>query len=252
MDFAKIRAHITSHVRFLEAGPVARDLWTWGMLHAAQQESDGELPMAAVLASAWGRGGKANVGVAARLVEVGLWERTETGYRILRFVEQGNLTKAKLEADRAAARERMNKRRTSRVGSGDVRANCARTNGEIPTSSSYSSSESRSEEPQQNEIASSSDASVPTWFEGSCDAAAMVLGGEVGDRPARWAEYKASRSRKTWDMNHTDAVGWLSTVVRSERSKASAAPKGRGAEITKQPCDPNAPWMQLSEVSGGR
>lgn len=76
----------------------------------------------------------------------------------------------------------------------------------------------------------------------------MTLGGTVSDRPARWAEYSSSRDRKGWAKNHGDALGWLSAVLRSERERASSRPAARGAEITKQPPDYDAPWMKLPEV----
>src|SRR5262245_44197983 len=110
-DFIKLRTHVTGHVRFLEAGSVARDLYVWGMLWSGQQEADGEIPMAASLVSPWGAGGKRNVVVAQKLVEVGLWDRTNTGYRIRKWSEQGNVTKAELESKRRFDRERKARQR---------------------------------------------------------------------------------------------------------------------------------------------
>jgi hypothetical protein len=106
MFYVRFNTHVTDHPRFAEAGSQARDLWTWGMLYAGKHETDGELTMAAVLASPWGAGGKANVRVAAKLVEVGLWECTDRGFRICRWSDQGNKTRAELEEKRAAEREK--------------------------------------------------------------------------------------------------------------------------------------------------
>ncbi len=159
MDYVKKRTHIINHPRFLEAGALARDLYDWGMLYAGQLETDGEIATVAVLTSPWGAGGKKNAAVAERLVEVGLWERTPTGFRILRWTEQGNVTKAQLEADRKAARERMKRRRGGDDGappgappppppspppsrSGDVRANIGRTSPDVPSSPFTSSCDS--------------------------------------------------------------------------------------------------------------
>jgi hypothetical protein len=61
MDWIKKRTHVIDHPRFLEAGAVARDLYDWGMLYSGEHELDGELPMVAVMLSAWGAGGKGNV-----------------------------------------------------------------------------------------------------------------------------------------------------------------------------------------------
>ncbi len=238
MDWIKKRTHVIDHVKFLAAGPIARDLYDWGLLWSGEHETDGEIPMVAVLSSAWGAGCKANVKPAMKLVEVGLWEKTDAGFRSLKWAEQGNMTAAQLATERASARERK-----ARRGSEKVQANSGRTNTEVPTSTSLSPSGYGS----QVQIASTPDV-VPNWFAAACDAAAMAIGGVVDDRPARWAEYLASRDRKGWAKNHGDAVGWLSTVVRSERAKVSLRPAARGAEITKQPFDPNAPWLRLPEV----
>lgn len=223
MDWIKKRTHIIDHEKFLAAGAVPRDLYDWGLLWSGEHETDGEIPMVAVLSSAWGAGGKANIKPATRLVEVGLWERTDTGFRSLKWAEQGNMTAAQLVAERASARARKAAR-----GSGKVRANSGRTNTEVPTSTSLSPSGYGS--PAQ---IASLDSAMPEWFAGSCDATAMAIGGEVGERPARWAEYVASRTRKGWAMDHTDAVGWLSTVVRSERAKASSRPNGVGSKLVQ-------------------
>jgi hypothetical protein len=213
------------------------------MLLSGQQETDGELSMVAVLSSPWGYGGRANVKAAAKLVAVGLWERTDKGYRICRWSEQGNTTKAQLDEHRSAARDRMRAKRSSSppqtVGSHSVRANIEGTSVEVPTSTFNSSSGS--------DLQGGAGGKPPAWWAGSVDAAAMAVG--VVDEPeARWLEYDASRERKGWKRNHRDAVGWLTAVVRDERKRAKAPPAARGAEITKQPFDPKAPWLNLDEA----
>lgn len=111
MDYIKKRTHIINHPRFANAGAHARDLYDWGLLHCGLLETDGEIAMVSVLDSSWGYGGKANVKAATRLVEVGLWERTDLGYRVLKWSEQGNMTKADLQAKRAHDREKKRKQR---------------------------------------------------------------------------------------------------------------------------------------------
>lgn len=240
MLWVKFNTHVIDHERLLDAGPQARDLYVWGMLYAGKHETDGELPMIAVMASAWGIGGKANVKAAARLVDVGLWERTDTGFKVLKWSAQGNQTTKSLAAKREAGRLRKERYDAARNA-----VTNAVSNAKGSTSTSLSVSESRSPEPKQIEIASG----PPGWWDGACDATAMAIGGEVADRSALWVQYLASRGRKSWDMNHNDAVGWIAAVVRSERARVRAGPvRSRGAEITKQPTDPDAPWMKLPEV----
>lgn len=85
MIYARVDVNFGDHPRAFAAGPVARDLWVWGLLYCRKHELDGELPEGVVLSSPWGAGGKANAKVAAKLVEVGLWERTAFGWTICRY-----------------------------------------------------------------------------------------------------------------------------------------------------------------------
>lgn len=150
MDYVIARTHVVDHERFLDAGSQARDLWLWGMLYAGKHESDGAISMSAVLASPWGYGGKANIKAATRLVEVGLWERTEKGFQILKWEEMGNKTKAQLEEAREVARKKKaNQRvRLSRPDSspppslGDTPGDSPGCPPDVPNSTSYSTSKS--------------------------------------------------------------------------------------------------------------
>lgn len=72
------------------------------------------------------------------------------------------------------------------------------------------------------------DGSPPAWWDGACDATIMAIGGEVLERRALWVQYLASRKRKVWSMDHTDAVGWLTAVLRSERRETSERTKVAG------------------------
>jgi hypothetical protein len=248
MDYVIERTHIIDHERFLEAGPHARDLWEWGLKYSGKHELDGFIPMAAVLASPWGYGGKANLKAANKLVEVGLWGRAEKGFVSLKWTEMGNKTRAQLEVAREAERKKKAAQRRRDAGamaapSEPCPSTCPPgtpdgTPSGVLNSPSYSLSESRSREGVQG------DAEPPEWFGRSVGSAAMVVG-DIGDVPARWLEYRASRGRKGWAMNHEDAVGWLCSVVRSERERKSRRGPARDAEITKQPFDENAPWMKV-------
>jgi hypothetical protein len=79
---------------------------------------------------------------------------------------------------------------------------------------------------------------MPAWFDASCDATAMAIGGEVAGRPALWARYLSSRKRKSWALNHTDAVGWLAEVVVSDRNRARASPGAKHVQSAK-----NRSWI---------
>lgn len=261
MDYVIERTHVIDHERFLEAGPHARDLWEWGMKYSGKFELDGAIPMAAVLASPWGYGGRGNIKAANRLVQVGLWERTDRGFQILRWTEQGNKTRAQLDAAREAAREKKRGQRTREAKSGIsvVPESCppSRPQGtplgtpsDVINSTSYSSSDSGSDlgsRDQDQPDRSPTATTPPAWWSDAVATAEQAVGGTIDQVSARWLEYDAARERKGWARNRRDAVGWLTTVVRAERKNARASPP-RAAEVTKQPFDPEASWIKLGDT----
>lgn len=236
MDWVKTRTHVIDHARFLEAGSAARDLWHWGMLYAGKHETDGEIPMAALMASTWGKGGKANVLIASRLVAVGLWERTDSGWRILKWAEQGNQTKAQIVADREAARERMKKKRTPSqpTRSPELRENFARSSPDVPTSTSYSSSVS-----DLGSRESTPSATPPEWWEGTCGAVEMATG-EQFNHAAAWLRYSGHRRDKGRSLTANDAQQFLVSVdVKERRQERHREQVSR--DIVKQRDEARAP-----------
>lgn len=233
--FQPIDLALEGHPRAWEAGPEAMGLWLWGMVHAKAHRTGGRLTRAAVL-GAWG--GKRNAELAKRLVASGLWVTEAVGWSIRNFESKSAGGSSTERVQRFRERSKgVSETEVKRVSSG-----VTATGLPLPSISTLSVSSSGSQ------IASP--AVAPDWWAGSCDAAEMALGGAVpvDDRPARWAEYSAARDRKGWAVGHKDAVGWLTAVLRSERTRARERPGARGAEITKQPFDPNAPWLKLPEV----
>jgi len=244
-DYVKKRTHIINHERFLAAGAIARDLYDWGMLWCGQQETDGAIPMVALLASPWGAGGKRNVAVAKKLIDVGLWERANTGYQICKWAEQGNMTKSILEDKRRAERERKARQRglssepcPAGTPGGTPTGTIGGTPASAGTSTSYSPSGSGSS-------GSPEGGKAPEWWAGAMATAGDTVG-PIDQAEARWLEYDSARERKGWARNHRDAVGWLCSVVRTEKRNARSSPKS--SEITKQPFDPDAPWMKAGET----
>ena len=142
--------------------------------------------------------------------------------------EDHNDTPAQIAEARKAAAERKSRQRQSRAMHADVPRDAVVTigggHGDVP-------SDARGEQP-----IAPSPGSPPEWWAGAVDAAAMVVG-DVSDPAARWAEYFASRYRKGWSPNHTDAVGWLTTVVRRERREQAdrGAPGSGSGPSSTQP-----------------
>jgi hypothetical protein len=264
MDWIKKRTHVIDHVKFIRAGAIARDLYDWGLLWSGEHETDGEIPLEAVLASAWGAGGRANAKVASKLVQVGLWARTETGFLSLKWAEQGNMTAAQLAVERAAARERKAR------GSVKVRANGERTNAKVPTSTSLSTSQSRSEDGQKDEIASVDSGTdleptsvrlvasgPPPWFANAVDVVAMNTGVSLPVGEA-WLRYDGHREGKGLARTQPDAQYWLSTVMvpevreaarRAARDRERDAAFSRDRKFAKDgPEKPPAPTKAQSEA----
>jgi hypothetical protein len=261
-DYVKKRTHIINHPRFLEAGAVARDLYDWGMLWSGQLETDGEIPMSALLASPWGAGGRKNVLVAQKLVDVGLWERTDSGYRILRWAEQGNMTKALLSEKRRAERERKAKQRNSSLPppcpagtpTGTPDGTPAGSHAESGSSTSTSLSGSGS-------LGGAGGDDPPAWWVGVLETIAMQ-GEPIAESGLAWLRYRGHRSTKGLPPRREDALYWLSTVIVTEQRKARGeaarlaerdakfdADRAAGKTSTFRPPDtPPAPYHQVSRI----
>lgn len=228
-DYVKLRTHVTGHVRFLEAGSVARDLYVWGMAWSGHQETDGVIPMAALLASPWGAGGKRNVVIAQKLVEVGLWVRTDAGFAICKWAEQGNVTKADLVEKRdvwrkkkAAAREKRAAVETppkpDTLDSVDESGVCPRGTPRgipagIPTSTSTS---------DLGSLGGTGGSTPPEWF----GAALETVENQTGEKlrpPDSWLRYSGHRAGKGIAAGQQDAVYWLATVMVPEARKERRA-----------------------------
>lgn len=118
MIYAKVDVDLRDHLKAHKAGS-AMATWLWGLLYARGQQTDGHVPDLALRLS-WA-GEKESRRHAVLLVEAGLWENTDGGWRILKYAEK-NSTKNEVDENKARARERMQR----------VRANRTRTNGEPP------------------------------------------------------------------------------------------------------------------------
>lgn len=106
MTWAKLDDRANEHRKILAAGAEACWLWSCGLMYAnRQRERDGFIPepMIAMLYPF-----KAPKKLAAKLVEVGLWEEAPGGYLIHEFT-WWNQTKEQREAELEAGRQRAAK-----------------------------------------------------------------------------------------------------------------------------------------------
>ncbi|MCW2785218.1 MAG: hypothetical protein JWP74_1735 [Marmoricola sp.] len=136
MPWFKIDDNLGFHHKVIAAGNPAMGLWVRAGSICAQQLTDGFVPDHMVNAL----GTKAQ---AAKLIETGLWDAAEGGYRFHGWAER-QPSKADVEAERAAAANRMREFRAKKKGTTqnaspqveapraeDVQPNERRTNGEV-------------------------------------------------------------------------------------------------------------------------
>lgn len=136
MPWFRVDDNLAFHHKVVAAGNPAIGLWARAGSLCAQQLTDGFVPDHMVTALG-------TVAQANRLVAAGLWRRVEGGYRFHEWGER-QPSKTSVEAERAAAQERMRAYRAKKKGvtqsappqvsdprAGDVQANERRTNGEV-------------------------------------------------------------------------------------------------------------------------
>lgn len=136
MPWFRVDDNLGFHHKVIAAGNPAMGLWVRAGSVCASQLTDGFVAdhMIASLGT---------VAQAKRLVDVGLWMRTEGGYRFHEW-EERQPRRSDVEAERAAAKERMRAARERKrklaqdaspqvdgVRSGDVRPNKSRSSGEV-------------------------------------------------------------------------------------------------------------------------
>lgn len=238
--YARVAVQLRTNTRAIKAEkkcPGAMGLYLFLLLDARGEETHGEVDEDVALTS-WGAPGPYRRKQADALIELGLAENRDGKLVVLRYEDHNDTPKQIAEARKAAA-DRKQKQRGSHGShavhardTGGGHAGVTRDIGvtepeshagvlresrdghaEVPCSSSCSISEtgSRSDPPARS-------GGPPDWWDGAVGAAAMAVG-DVSDPNARWLEYFASRDRKGWTPSHTDAVGWLTAVVRSERTR---------------------------------
>lgn len=100
MVWLRIDDQIAHHPKFTDAGPIASWLWICGNAYCNKYLTDGFIRETAIETL-----GKipSPIKWADRLVEVGLWERVEGGYRVHHFHDHNPTAadvKSKREADR--------------------------------------------------------------------------------------------------------------------------------------------------------
>lgn len=106
MPWFRVDDGLAFHQKVVAAGNAAMGLWVRAGAWCSQQLTDGHVP--AHMIAMLGRASEAQ-----RLVEAGLWEEVEDGFRFWQWQDR-NPCRADVEQERSDARERMRKVRTSK------------------------------------------------------------------------------------------------------------------------------------------
>jgi hypothetical protein len=118
MSWVRIDDHAHRHPKQLQAGPMACWLWVCGLSYCSEHLTDGYIPSAALPTFSIPRVDRE----AERLVEVGLWEVTDSGYRVHDYHEY-QPSKGQVTARRKRTHARVTdwrKRHGYAHGNGDV------------------------------------------------------------------------------------------------------------------------------------
>ncbi len=102
MSWVKLDDKLPGHRKILAASPEAAWLHIEGLCYCAQQETDGAIPDTALAMLTRFSKPKA-MKLAARLVEVGLWERNSAGWLVHDYLDY-NPSRKELEARREIKR----------------------------------------------------------------------------------------------------------------------------------------------------
>lgn len=186
---------------------------------------------------------------AEALIASGLVERQGGRLVVVKYAEH-NDTPDVIAANREGARTRKQDQRNRDRGSQpppgpDVTRDWDVTSRVTDASVTSSSFNSGSGSGSLGGAGGAPPGAPPDWWAKAVATVEQVVG-PVDQPGARWLEYDASRERKGWARSHRDAVGWLTAVTREERTRARASPTRNAAETTKQPFDPDAPWMKVT------
>lgn len=243
MIFAKVDVKLRDHLRAHRAG-AAMATWTWALLYSREQETDGDI-YAEVLRGSW-VGESTALEHAAKLVEVGLWDVIDGGWRIRNYSAK-NETKEAIDEKRRG--DRMRKRKGGQPSSRPEppsgiqpesdRSPCGAHGGSVvgipgSYSSSLSGSGSREGESEREPasppppsplatVVADPASPEPSWWEGVLETVNAGTGVALPAREA-WLRYAGHRASKTRPAERRDAVHWLTTVMvkeaREDRDKA--------------------------------
>lgn len=126
MSYAQFHDGFYRNLKVRRAGSSAAWMWAASIGYANEHLTDGFVPVE-VLSELSDVDSKPRLKLAAKLVEVGLWEVVEGGWRIHDFLKW-NFSREQVLARREQVLARVNKHRTNAVGHGEGNARVTRYN----------------------------------------------------------------------------------------------------------------------------
>ena len=247
-EFQPIDVDLTDHPRVRAIQKryrrAAFGLYVDGLCYARKHKTNGRLP--ATFAE------DDDPKLAAELLRVGLWVTRDDGaYDIHNWEKKsaGTQTSSTERMRRLRAKRRSGDAENDVTGdAGDVTCDASRDVTSVTRCSSSLSNSSGSDLSQADQI-NLPGGSRPPWADDVFESAEMATG-EKFDRGTVWFTYANARADETppRPVSQTDFGKYLGSWASNQKQKRINTPKGRGAEITKQPYDENAPWMKLPEV----
>lgn len=186
MTWIRLDEGFPEHPKVLAAGDEAAWLFVCALGYCNRHLTDGAVPAAAVNRLT---GFRAPGRLAARLVEVGLFEISDNGFVVHDFLDY-QPSRASIESERAGARERM---RSVRQRSKGVRPN------ETETSPSPSPSRSDTESSSSSQKRSSNGAAPVDDDDGRIDRAITLharWAAQTADNPKSYARTVAANDRR--------------------------------------------------------
>lgn len=255
MIYAGIDVDVITHEKALNSGLTAFGLWCWGMCYAQKHTTDGRLPKVAVM-SALDEERRVLRRAAVRLVTSGLWlESSDGSYQVHNYGKK-NQTVEEIERRKTAARERKERwRERQEMGSG-TRSNSVPErvrNDPSPSPDNTTSTITKITEhtapAEPSPISTRRGSRLPEGWRPSDETQAWARAQGIADPLGQldefadfWRAQPGSRGVKLdWDATYRNR---LRQVGNGKGARLAA----RGAEITKQGYDPEAPWMKLPEV----
>lgn len=207
MSWAKVDDRLHAHIKAVRAGD-AMALWVLALSWCVAYLTDGELPEEQPTRLIGRRGPR----MAAKLVEVKLWVKTDFGYRFHDWFEY-QPARAEVEVKRTEAKTRMQRIRGLAT---DVRANTTRTDREVRENESRSSQDVRDSRPvpvpsrpspDQTEKEEERSASHSTGASASAHAPASAREGLFEDAPKAPAGARKARVAATPPPDPVPAAG---------------------------------------------